>query len=369
MPVKAGSSRPPKVSVVMACYNRAGEIGAAIDSVLAQDYEDFEIIVVDDGSTDASSEIVKSYGDDVRYVYQENQGVGAARNTGIRACRGEYLCYCDADDIQLPFRLSTQVALLDRSPEVAMTFADFRAYIHGAVKDDTVLHKRWLGPSPRTFAQDLEHHFQRSYTCDSASLPVPDQYAQRKVYEGWIDEWLVSVHPAWGCAQMSRLEAVRRVGGHWEAIRAYEDWVLSAEVSKRYQMSFLDAPICLYRLHSEQLTGRQRLNAECYRDGLLHTWKADSRFYRKHKQQIDHALATSYAIIGEVEAREGNWDEAEESFRRAVMEDPSVGRRPWVNLALAAVKHRVPFTRGGMLGRVVPGFLGQAANTGNVNKD
>jgi glycosyltransferase involved in cell wall biosynthesis len=344
----------PKISVVMASYNREKEIAAAIDSVLVQDFQDFELIVVDDGSTDRTAEIVRRYGDKIRLLQQQNQGVGAARNAGIRAARGEYLCYCDADDIQLPFRLRVQAQLLDRSPDVGMTFADFRMYVNGEVTSDTLLHKRWLGPTPRTFAEDLEHHFQRSATCESLGLPVPAEYRERKVYEGWIDSWLVAVHPAWGCAQMSRLEAVKRVGGHWEAIRAYEDWVLSSEISKRYAMSYLDVPICKYRLHPEQLTGRARLNAECYRDGLLHTWKADPKFYSKHKAQVDRAMATAYAICAEVEAKDGHWDRAEEFFRRAVLEDPRVGTRPYVNLVLSAAKSRL-----GPFGKLVPGLLGQ----------
>jgi len=107
MTVPATSLRPPKVSVVMPAYNRAKEIGAAIDSVLAQTFEDIELIVVDDGSTDATPEIVRAYGDRVRFFQQKNAGVGAARNAGVRLARGEYLASLDSDDVQFPFRLAT----------------------------------------------------------------------------------------------------------------------------------------------------------------------------------------------------------------------------------------------------------------------
>src|SRR5688500_7950801 len=100
------SEKRPRVSVVMALYNRETDVAEAIDSVLAQTYEDFELIVVDDCSTDKSPEIVKRYGDKLRYIRREiNGGVGASRNTGIAAARGELLCYCDADDVQLPYRI------------------------------------------------------------------------------------------------------------------------------------------------------------------------------------------------------------------------------------------------------------------------
>jgi glycosyltransferase involved in cell wall biosynthesis len=74
---------PPKVSVVIATYNRAGLLGETLDTVRQQEFEDFEVIVVDDGSTDDTKEMLRSYGDRIRYVFQENRGPSAARNLGV----------------------------------------------------------------------------------------------------------------------------------------------------------------------------------------------------------------------------------------------------------------------------------------------
>jgi glycosyltransferase involved in cell wall biosynthesis len=370
MPVAESSLRPPKVSVVMAAYNREKEIAAAIDSVLSQDFQDFELIVVDDGSRDRTGEIVRGYGDRLRYIHQENRGVGAARNAGVRAARGEYLAYCDADDVQYHFRLGAQAHLLDQSPRAGMVFTDFKEWVRGEkVANDSLLRVRWLGPTARRFEDDIAANFQDIRTVAERNVPLPKEYLSRKVYEGHIDGWLCAVHAAWGCVQMSRTDAIRAVGGHWEAIRAYEDYVLSAEISKRYPMIYLDVPTCLYRVHPEQLTGRQRLNGECFRDSLLHTWKSDLVFYKKHRETIDMALGTAYAVMGEVEARDGNWAAAEESFRRAILEWPQVGRRPYVNLILTAIKHRVPIARSGPLAKLLPGFVPMAANTGVAIED
>ena len=98
-------------------YNRASLIGAAIESVLAQTYTDFEVIVVDDGSTDNTREIVGRYGDRVRYTYIENSGPARARNVGMSLARGEYLCLLDSDDLYYPHKLALQVDHLDRFPE------------------------------------------------------------------------------------------------------------------------------------------------------------------------------------------------------------------------------------------------------------
>ena len=88
----------PLVSVVIPTYNRAAFVGKAVDSVLNQTFTDYEVIVVDDGSTDDTREQLNKYGSGIRYIYQENQGVSAARNTGIAASRGEWLAFLDSDD-------------------------------------------------------------------------------------------------------------------------------------------------------------------------------------------------------------------------------------------------------------------------------
>lgn len=91
-------SQPPQCSVIIPAYNRAQFVTKAIDSVLRQTYTDYEIIVVDDGSTDNTREVLENYGDAVRIVYQENAGVSAARNAGIRKAKGRWIAFLDSDD-------------------------------------------------------------------------------------------------------------------------------------------------------------------------------------------------------------------------------------------------------------------------------
>lgn len=104
------------ISVVIPAYNAGGFIKRTIDSVLAQTYRDYEVIVVDDGSTDNTAEVVKSYAGKVRYIHQENAGDGPARNTGIRAAKGDWIAFLDHDDEWLPEKLRLQMELLDRNP-------------------------------------------------------------------------------------------------------------------------------------------------------------------------------------------------------------------------------------------------------------
>ncbi len=109
------------ISVVTPCYNGAAYIGQTIASVLAQTHAPREIIVVDDGSTDESAEIIASFGDPVRLIRQKNQGESVARNVGIRAAEGDYLAFLDADDLLEPTSYERMLSALDgRSDAVAL---------------------------------------------------------------------------------------------------------------------------------------------------------------------------------------------------------------------------------------------------------
>jgi len=100
------------ITVVIPAYNSEKWIERAIESVLDQTVKPFEIIVVDDGSTDSTAEIVGEYGDCVRYIYQENAGAGAARNKGIEQAKGNWIAFLDADDQWYPHKLESQIAIL-----------------------------------------------------------------------------------------------------------------------------------------------------------------------------------------------------------------------------------------------------------------
>lgn len=115
----------PMVSVIIPTYNRAHFLHEAIDSVLAQTFGDFEIIVVDDGSTDETMDCVKSYGGRVHYVHQKNAGPSMARNRGIAAAQGRYVAFLDSDDFFYPDKLEKQVVLMEKDPSLAFTFTNY----------------------------------------------------------------------------------------------------------------------------------------------------------------------------------------------------------------------------------------------------
>jgi glycosyltransferase involved in cell wall biosynthesis len=120
----------PTVSVILPTYNRATLVMEAIASVLAQTYSDYEIIIVDDGSTDNTREVLRPLIDEgrINYVYQENAGLSAARNHGIRLAKGKYIAFLDSDDLFMPTKLEKQVVALDENPEVAFVHSGYSKF-------------------------------------------------------------------------------------------------------------------------------------------------------------------------------------------------------------------------------------------------
>jgi len=125
-PTSAGSDPPAHmtVSVVIPAYNVESHIARALDSVLAQTRPPTEIIVVDDGSTDGTAEVIQRYGPAVRYLHSDHVGAAEARNIGIRAAHGDWIAFLDADDEWLPEKLALQTALLARHPDLVWCYGN-----------------------------------------------------------------------------------------------------------------------------------------------------------------------------------------------------------------------------------------------------
>lgn len=116
----------PKVSITICCYNSSKYIVQTVESALNQSFQDFEIVVVDDGSTDNTAKIISGFGDKrIRYFYQENRGLSAARNKTIEFSKGQYITFLDHDDLWLPEKLEKQVAILDKDTSVGLVYSNF----------------------------------------------------------------------------------------------------------------------------------------------------------------------------------------------------------------------------------------------------
>lgn len=134
------------VSVIIPVYNCERYLAEAIESVLAQTYQNLEAIVVDDGSNDHSADVARSFQSRVRYYHQINAGAGAARNRGVEFAGGEMLAFLDADDRWVDEKLALQVAVLQTNPKLDMVFGQARQLREGAEWEQGIRESRYDGP-------------------------------------------------------------------------------------------------------------------------------------------------------------------------------------------------------------------------------
>lgn len=133
----------PRVSVLIPCYNAGAYLGQALQSVLEQTYRDFEIIVVDDGSTDDSAAVAKSFAC-VRYIHKAHSGISATRNLAVQEARGEFVAFLDADDLWAPEKLALQVAYLDSHPQCQMVHSHAKNFFDGPPETMTERQKQLM---------------------------------------------------------------------------------------------------------------------------------------------------------------------------------------------------------------------------------
>ncbi len=218
--------RTPRVSVVIPTYNYAHFICNAVDSVLAQTYQDYEIIVVDDGSRDNTGDVLAPYGDRIRCVRQENAGPSTARNKGIGLAQGELIAFLDADDCWLPDKLEKQVRFLDANPEFGMVFSDMSHCVDG-----DMVHAAYLR--------------ERGYR----------YVAQGSIYNNLLREGFIFTPTV-----MLRSKCLDLVGVFDVTMCNCEDVDLWFRMADRYQIGFLDEPLVIRNQHGANVTG----NSEDY---------------------------------------------------------------------------------------------------------
>ncbi len=136
------------ISVIIPVYNAEPHLAETISSVLSQSRPPEEVIVVDDGSTDRTPEVAAQFQDRIRYLQQENQGPGAARNRGIQASQGDLLAFLDSDDLWAPHKLQTQVEALDKNPNAGLVFCHMTQFISPELSPEAAANLR-CNPRPQ----------------------------------------------------------------------------------------------------------------------------------------------------------------------------------------------------------------------------
>jgi glycosyltransferase involved in cell wall biosynthesis len=225
---------PPRVSVILPVFNRAATIRRCVDSIRAQTLSDWEIVAVDDASSDESAAMIASYGDArIRILrHERNRGAAAARNTAMREARGEFVAWIDSDDEWLPAKLTRQLA------QLAETSADACA-------------------------------------CDYFMATAGHEHAVRI---GTSDDWRRTLHTecrlAAGSTLLVRRACLEKIGALDEALRSHEDWDWCLRLARHFRLTIV--PEVLARIH---YAGPRdpRVAAEC-----------DRAFFAKHTAEFAH---------------------------------------------------------------------------------
>lgn len=323
-----GPGEPGLVSVVIPTYNRRYIVGSAIQSALDQSYPSVEVIVVDDGSIDDTESLVRSFDSRVRYLRQDNAGVSAARNLGLRSARGEFIALLDSDDQWLPWKLAAQVAVLRRAPDAGMVWTDMvaidesgkqldPAYLrhfysaHGKVRIEDVLGKlgglREIWPDAPTDIRDAPAY--------SGNL-FPSMFLGNLVHTSTV---------------LLRRDRLARVGGFDLSLkRSGEDYEYHLRTSSFGPVAFLDASSILYRVGAaDQLTAPE-YTLDMARNNLatVQNWLVRGGTRVSIPRDVLRArLAESYAWVGEQELLAGATHEARNNLWLSITLGPANAHR------------------------------------------
>ena len=270
----------PRVSVVIPAYNNAAYTTETVESVLAQTYRDFELIVVDDGSTDHTREAMAAYADRIQYVYKENGGACRARNLGLGRARGKLVACLDCDDLWLPDHLERSVAALEARQDQAMVF----------------------GPS---------------YLIDGEGRKIGVTNYKFDLDRAYVD--LLHENFIVAPSVVMRRACLERVGPFDERIFIPADWDLWLRLARQYPIGYIDAPTAQYRMvsnytlrHVEQYVDETQYVLAKHLDGDA----IDQALHRKIKSRFNINYATLYR-------EKGDMGEARLRLRQAIKSDPS----------------------------------------------
>ncbi len=259
----------PRVSIIIPAHNSEKYLNKTLESVFRQTFQDFEIIVVDDGSTDGTRDVVQKYPDKVIYIYQQNQGHAITRNTGIRRSIGEYIAFLDADDLWVETKLEKQVALLDRDKSVGL--------VHNRIqhidKEDNLL----------------------------STVPIAFQYLSGHIFEHLLLRHAQICTSAVMCRR-AVLDDVGLFDEHFPDNIGGEDRELWLRILRKYPAAYIHEPLVLYRCYDKSLSNRRPLDSlirgRCFtiNKALLTERNIWDRFYLKLRAYSNVHYELSYDL-------------------------------------------------------------------------
>lgn len=277
----------PKVSVVIPTYNRAKYICETIDSVLNQTFQDFEIIIVNDGSSDNTEslvlEYIRKYPNRMKYVYQQNKGEAAARNTGIMKSDGEYIAFLDSDDIWLEQKLEKQIDYVKK------TDTDL-VYCSMFIMENGVIDYKKIKPANPAFTfLDL--------LLGGKSITTPTVLVKKR--------------------------CIQKVEPFDETLKLACDYEMWLRFSLKYKISFIDESLAIYRIHSSQLSSDD--NDKEFKEHGVTIFKKLIAYPELPRKLVKKKLSREYYLLGKIYYEKKQYKLAFKSIGDSLCVNPLVG--------------------------------------------
>ncbi len=261
----------PLVSVIITTYNRGAMVEEAIESVLQQDFLDYEMIVVDDGSTDGTNDALRKY-NQVNYFYQENQGISRARNQGLALSQGDFVCFLDSDDLWLPNKLAVQVNVMRETSAFKLNYTD----------------EIWIRKGRRV-----------------------NPRKRHQKYSGWIFEKSLPLCIISPSSVMLRKEVFDVVGLFDEGLPVCEDYDLWLRITSRFPVFFINQKLIIKRGgHEDQLSHRFWGN-DRFRVQALEKIINEGMIKKEQKELAIHELVKKSIILENGFRKRGTLSEAD----------------------------------------------------------
>jgi glycosyltransferase involved in cell wall biosynthesis len=292
-----------QVSVIIPTYNREGYICQAIESVLQQTYENIEIIVVDDGSTDRTKEKLHSYLPKIRYISTKNGGPAHARNIGMAAATGEYLAFLDSDDLYYPYKIQLQAEVLNKFPDVAMVSTEASSFDDAGYWDEYHLKKyhcaAFMNEKVTYDTIYSENMLMRNSGIDAV------HWGESRIYFGNIFDTYLHHLVISTATVMFRRAILGVVGMQNTKYWLSEDYEFMLRICKHYRVAFVDVPTYKLRYHPGQISTTKNINSIDVtiksQQNLLEIVEThglnDHEYYLRYKIAMDKRLAIMHKAL------------------------------------------------------------------------
>lgn len=258
----------PTISVIIHTYNNEKFIGETIESVLSQTYKDYEIIIVDDGSTDNTRAALLPYMDKIRYHYKENGGIASAKNAGIKLSKAKFIAFFDHDDLWVPDKLKMQMEYFKKNPQAGLVYSKYITFKNG----------KKLRTRPK------------------------------KGYSGWIFAKLLSKSIIQTSTVMVKKECLDAIGPFDESFALADEYDLFLRIARKFQCGFIDKELTKYRVHDSNASRNDFLfdkeNLRVYKrvyDNYTDLGRREEKILKKRIARYSLKVAGRFYAQGQLE--------------------------------------------------------------------